>query len=647
MRRGTIQWRRGLLAGMGLLAGLAGHSQAQSMGRFVMGGTSASWVEGGGGTEPTVLTRKVTGYWDRVVEDTTNAPGNAIGYTHRAGWISPLYFDGETNIASRVLADGGTIVADKAYYGGDVPDQLIGVVNGDHEVAFERKPTPLDPDLRIQGVSVVLDFGRPVGIHRIRFYPRNTVVSTPRFPFHNDYLKGYEVWVNPAETGDATPDLLVERKPQNQRAVVDIEVAPQQVRLVTVRSLVALPYEIDEIEVYGAGFMDHALYLSDIIDLGEPATIGPIRWTEEAVGDPLFSRLDAHVRTGRDSTPILYREVVRGALGAPRQMAEVSPSRYYDLEVRERAPLIEDLAKWSLWKAMRSGELIGAPVPSRYVQVQLDFHGNLGAARQVGRLWFDYVKPPVADTLWAEVYPRRTEAEKPATFRYAVRLRANSSVLGYDRLAVDTPVQARDVRGVALNGRPVEFAVESTDSTALVLRLPLVENDGDVLELTFDLPIFRFGTTFSGRAWNSDFPTVPQAFRPGDAASFGPDDVKELSSLFVAIPEEQIGKLVGRIEISSPILTPNGDHANDELELKCNLLQLIEPAPVELLVLDLAGRGIATIAAEARGVGPVTWFWDGRGSGGDLVAPGIYVWVLRVRADAFTERHAGTVAVVY
>ena len=39
--------------------------------------------------------------------------------------------------------------------------------------------------------------------------------------------------------------------------------------------------------------------------------------------------------------------------------------------------------------------------------------------------------------------------------------------------------------------------------------------------------------------------------------------------------------------------------------------------------------------------------WDGRTADGNLILPGIYVWVLTVQADFFAETHKGTLGVVY
>jgi flagellar hook assembly protein FlgD len=95
------------------------------------------------------------------------------------------------------------------------------------------------------------------------------------------------------------------------------------------------------------------------------------------------------------------------------------------------------------------------------------------------------------------------------------------------------------------------------------------------------------------------------------------------------------------------VLTPNGDGVHDQVEFNFNLLQLVAPAPVSLEIYDLSGRRVHTVFAEERGLGPATHTWDGRGPGGKLVPPGHYIWVLRINADAFEERHQGVLSVAY
>ncbi|NKB68694.1 MAG: hypothetical protein GKR89_16645 [Candidatus Latescibacteria bacterium] len=628
---------------LGLVLGLAQSGAAQS--RFVVGAEGVTWASGGGHRDPTVLFKR-RGFSTQ--EDTTNAPGGSIDFVHRSGWISPLFFPPDQNIAARVLDGDGSVFIEGGGYGVETAKQLLGTVNGDHEVAFERRPDAFNVTPRIRDVWVLLDFAVPVGVHRVRFYPRNTVVATPLLPFQGDYLRAFELWINPTATDIDAPDRLVARDTANEQPVVDIDLAPQYVRQVKLRSLAAIPFEIDELEVYGTGYMEEGTYLSDIIDLEQRATVGPLRWVEEVEGDSLFSKLSVRLRTGLDDTPFHYRKWVRDSEGAVTGFDEVYPTAYYSLDRRDRVPLgEEDDDNWSPWVNVENGGRIVAPMPRRYLQVQLDFNGGLFTTRAVDRLDFDYLVPPIADQLRAEVYPRLAAAEEPASFRYAVRLGADDSVRGFDRLEVDTNVAATAVRQVKLDGRAYDFELDYIREDGFALRFPLIERDGAVLEFTFDLPIFRFGTTFSGRVFNSDAPGVPQPLEPGQAADFGPDDNPDLSGLFVAIPKKQLGRLVGQIESPVRVVTPNGDGVNERFHLSFNLLQLVQPAPVAVDIFALDGRRLHRGQLQERGVGPVQCQWDGRDGQGRLVPPGLYIWVLAVEADAFVERHTGTVAVVY
>ena len=77
------------------------------------------------------------------------------------------------------------------------------------------------------------------------------------------------------------------------------------------------------------------------------------------------------------------------------------------------------------------------------------------------------------------------------------------------------------------------------------------------------------------------------------------------------------------------------------------MLQLLKPAPVALEIFDLSGRRLHQTCSGELGIGPADCSWDGRLENGQLVPPGTYIWVLQVRADAFAEKHMGTLAVAY
>ena len=634
--------RCGLLAAAGLLLALS--AAAAEVRTFVLGGSEHPWEEGGDGTDPVIL----AGSRFSPTLDTTNTPGNGIEFAARRGWISPTFFDGSRNIAGLVLEGKGSITAPNSSTSATVlrRAQLEGTVNGDHEVAFERKPVPFNPVVPAFGIWIILDFGQRVGVERIRFYPRNTVVASPDHPFHNDFLRGYEVWLNEQLTSTikGVPDRLAVREHDNEEPVVDVPLTPQYVRLIKLRSLTELPFEVDEIEVYGTGYLPHGTYLSDLIDLGSPATIGSIRWREQVLGEELFSNLTVGMRSGLDDTPILFLQRIQEFMSV--RIVEVTAEEYWGLPRSEQVTLQEDLENWSPWKTVENRGLNPAPAPRRFVRFRMEFAGGLFDTRLLERLEFDYLQPPIADTLRAEVFPRLARAEEPATFRYAVLLRGRGDIHGYDRLEIDSNAPVEGIRNVQVDGVPVEFEIESSTRDGFRISLPRIDRDGSVLELTFDIPIFRFGTTFTGRVFDSRFPTVPQRLEPGNAVDFGPGDIDELSHLTVEIPKEQIGRLVGEIVLDSRVVTPNGDGANDELRVRFNLLQVVRSVPVSLDLYDLSGRSIASLQAE-RDLGPASFTWDGRTAGGRRALPGTYVWVLRVAADAFEETHSGVLAVAW
>ena len=606
---------------------------------FVLGGNTRGWAEGGSGIDPVFVLNTYTGEFLQ-----SNSPNASIDYRYREGSILPLRFEEGENIAFRVLKDG-KITAPTS--GRGLEKQLEGTVNGDHTIAFERKPTLFEPRVTTRGIWIILDFGTPIGVSRVRFYPRNTVVSTPEMPFHNDFLRGYELWINKYLDSFTTPDKLILRDSKNEDEIVDIQVPIQYARYVKIKSLVDQPFEIDEVEVYGTGFLQQGIYYSDVIDFGDRAGIGRIEWIEKVEGASEFSSLSVRVRTGLDDTPLVFREYIPGEGQRDGTYVEVAKEMYAELEPAFRGGIVEDTDQWSSWFAAANSGLISAPNPRRYVQFRLQFDGELNSSRVVEELTFSYLQPPIAGKLTAEVYPREMAAEEPASFRYAVRIEHEDGLIrGYDRIEVDTGVRISDVRQVKLNGEPYAFNIDFVSDDRFGLSFSRIYQDNDLLEFTFDIPIFRFGTTFSGRAYSGQADEVPQAVTPGNATNFDPSDIDELSGLSVAIPKQQIGNLIGDITVDPLVITPNGDGVNEKLKFFFNVLQLTRDTPVSLELFDLSGKSRGFLINESRGIGPVELIWDGRLNGIYLV-PGIYIWQLRVRADAFDEFHTGTFGVAY
>ena len=247
-----------------------------------------------------------------------NAPGRAVDFAREPGWLAPLNIDPEINLF-QLIRDQGGMVDIRSPNNFDVSRQVMletlqGVTDGSATV-YVRKATPLNRNVNPQGEHINIDLGAPFGLDRILFYPSSA--------FPTDYLKAFEIKLNDgtilSDSGipdwHATPAAF--RQGQNAQSRTDVRIPLQFVRYMRLTSLSSAGYEIDEIELYGRGFMPTSRYLSDVFDLGQEGALwGLIQWAAEAVGDPLKSAMIVRTRSG--DTPaalVLTRRVASATLG--------------------------------------------------------------------------------------------------------------------------------------------------------------------------------------------------------------------------------------------------------------------------------------------------------------------------------------------
>ena len=250
-----------------------------------------------------------------------NAPGDLVEFAREdfAHSILPLRIAEGDNVAVGTIERGGDIDSPNVFdFSGTFKPldlemmlkELLSDQPGGELLAFERK------NQNSLGILVLLDLGARFGVERIRIYPRNTVVSSPSTPFQNDYLRAYELFTNDGLnlTSEDTPiwDPLI-AETDNQVAVIDVPLdPPRYVQHLRLRATSPIDFEIDEIEIFGKGFLSRAQYVSDIFDAGQPAVWGTLRWVEEVLGDPRFSSAQIRTRTGTDTSPFVYTRRLRG-----------------------------------------------------------------------------------------------------------------------------------------------------------------------------------------------------------------------------------------------------------------------------------------------------------------------------------------------
>ena len=94
------------------------------------------------------------------------------------------------------------------------------------------------------------------------------------------------------------------------------------------------------------------------------------------------------------------------------------------------------------------------------------------------------------------------------------------------------------------------------------------------------------------------------------------------------------------------VFTPNGDGANDVLQVDLTLLG-IATSKTKIGVYDMSGRRLRQLADDDRGRGASREVWDGRDDSGNLVPPGTYLLRVMVETDNSTAEELRVMPVVY
>jgi hypothetical protein len=626
-----------------------------------------------------------------------NAPGGLIDFNHAdfPGALLPRQLREGENIAPGTLERGGTINAPTILVATDIErnslaaalEEILSDAVGGETQAFERK------DDFVRGTLLISDLGARFGVNRIRFYPRNTVKSAPATQFQNDFLRAYEFFVNDGLNLSAEGLPLwgspLAQESQNSEPVVDIVLdPPQYIRFFRLRAATPIPFEIDEIEIFGTGFLPTTTYLSDIFDVGL-SSWGHIRWAESGVGDSTRSRLFISTRSGDDDTPFIFnrqRADLRDdpevplsidAPTEPMRLAEYNKLPTVDTQGVEwiKGSIKPDLENWSAWTPPYStdegtadgGTPIISPSPRNYIQFRVTIlSDDIDAARLLERVSLTYLTPPLADEFVAEIFPREVDVSKSTSFTYAVRPNMETSdLLGFDTFSITTPIRVEQVERVEILDSEGNLQVEhifaegdtsggsgvsiaAIEDSRFSVRFPPVEQNGGLLKITFRAAVLAFSTEFRGQASLSSEAGSFQNATSGNSAELGAGDERNLSGTTVTSPEViKSDKLVDALSVVPNPFTPNGDGINDQIAVTYNVLTLTKAGDVDVRLYDLSGRLVHTLQSTALRNGRYNLTWDGLDAHGELVPPGVYLIGVKVEGDLHSDMQLRPVAVVY
>ncbi|NKB65980.1 MAG: hypothetical protein GKR89_02855 [Candidatus Latescibacteria bacterium] len=387
----------------------------------------------------------------------------------------------------------------------------------------------------------------------------------------------------------------------------------------------------EEVQVFGAGYPRQVRLTSPFFDLGADKMIQAIEWSGNA---PAGTRLEIRSRSGGG----LARQIVH----RDRNGREIGKKKWEKLTPHFRGP-VDTLnsagADWSPWSRPTGlAEQISFPsAPGRYLQLEVRF---ISEDPQVSA-WLDALNIKFGDLLVdgarAEVYPNRVVSGRDTSFTYFLRTEGDVDKAGFDRILL-RGVDGMIFTALRVDGRQIPVQVrDSEQGFEIVLDEKYYRA---LLEIDFRGTLFRQARFEASLADSENGQVIRQAVVPGNA-------VESVQSEQTVVAVELTQPLIGAVELSGSVFTPNGDGANDILRIGFNVLQFTAPRPVRVDVFDLAGRRVRSLMQKSLGVGRIEVEWDGRDASARLLRPGSYAVRIGVEGDARSATRIRLVAIAY
>jgi|APSaa5957512622_1039677.scaffolds.fasta_scaffold09510_2 hypothetical protein len=597
-------------------------------------------------------------------------------------YIAPSQRQPGVNLVPRIEENGGMVLILGFYgwYGSGFYERFdygeaTPFFDGDPETAWVCDPTQ-EPSNRLGVPSrqriIAFDLGETLNLQRIRFYPRAPFEDTRRVPrfiigvddgdpawdgrreYYPEYFSGQGCDVRllsraTVDQIDYDYDIVFDVG-DNRAGIVELEMPASPIR----RLLFEAPlkargaWEIAEFEIYAAGYVARANYTANIIDLGQPSSLGMLSW--DGTCDP-GAEMRISSRVGDDEDPQVYwRKTFRGdeTTRFDRQGQLLTWVTYHRLEGGERAGATYDGSNWTLWShptGFSTGQVsLQGDRVRRYVQFKADFRSTEQAGGKLDYVQLAVSQPPVASQVLAEITPSVVPAGETTSFIYKLRPRLQPKDLGFDSIEIDTPVRPEAVEEVRIEGEEVVYQVIDVHEGGFTVRIPRVDVQGteELIEVLFRTRVFDFGRVFAGRVFDSTRPyEVAQAVTAGDA-----DGLVDSNTLGVALRDAEFHTLHA-LRLRPTVFTPNGDGINDVAKIEFELLNLARPVPVTIAVYDLSGRKRAEVFRGEKGSGHAVVTWDGREESGLLLPVGLYVVKGEVRTDIGRDRMQRVLSLVY
>lgn len=389
-----------------------------------------------------------------------------------------------------------------------------------------------------------------------------------------------------------------------------------------------------ELMLFSPGHPAEVVLRSDFIDLGALAgdnrskVINRLSWDADL---PAGTRLQMRSRSGNTQSAVY---TFTNKIGEEVTEAQwVSLPRVLRGAIDTTIVVSEDWDEWSEEYTF-SGEAFKSQNPRRYVQLEMLLSSDDPAlAPTVHALKIEYEETLLQGAV-GSVEPRSTMPNEDTRFTYTLWPTSDVEDAGFDLLRFALPSAAQDIE-VRVGGVRVEPSAVDISADSLLIRLPRAVRT-DSIEASFTTRILHNATVFALDLGSSAKPGLWQSV---EAAA--------RRSTIVMLPD-LIGatQLIGDFSISSPVLTPNGDGINDEVQISFVAFK-IETAAPQIEIFDLSGRSVAQLDAPTNQNTAYTFTWSGRNKAGELVQPGVYLYHLDLGATTGKDTALRSIAVAY
>ena len=406
---------------------------------------------------------------------------------------------------------------------------------------------------------------------------------------------------------------------------------------------------INEIQIYGRGYVPEVLLTSDLIGLGGSRNLTSIEWEGEMSEG---THIDIRTRTGDELDEVKHF--------FDKQGKEVTEQRWNGLPGFSRGKVVTEQvpgSDWSGWSApyIASGDEVTSPSPRKYAMIEVHLlSDDPDRFPQLDRIILNFGSP-VAQSVVGEISPDRDllpgRSSEFVLFLRPILLPSNP---GFDRVRVTTPAGIQmEFLGLSL-GREGDFlerteerfeedalgrfsnstgdtlllSGDGTNSLETALPYPIETGDAELICVQLRSEIFLNGTVFSASIGNSAFPDAWQRVDPGDATFL-------TSSQGMTVSVSGGEKIIRDVEIHPNPFTPNGDGTNDAVGIDFTVLKLNVPREATVRLYSLDGRRLLEMCQRrSNPSGRYHFTWTGEDEEGGRVPPGLYLCRIEIDADS-------------